>query len=325
MSLFIPITKVDVARRLVYGTLSEEIPDKSGEILDYVSAKPAFMEWSEQSRRASGGKSLGNVRAMHSNIAAGKLTDISFNDEAKRIEGVAKIVDDDEWKKVLEGVYTGFSIGGGYARRWPDMQRPDLMRYTPTLSEVSLADNPAVPTATFEVVKQDGSVELRKFSLQRSASAQEDDAMHVARLLKELAWLENILKQDSDDEMLDCVHSLQDYLSDDDHEMEESGNNDDDDTSAHAYAGELIHLARRARPLGCKTENIDFTELCGTVDALKKRIAELEAQPMQAKGILRAISKTDDRANEPVAIVKKTASETVHELMKIALANPVIM
>jgi hypothetical protein len=34
MSLFIPITKVDVAKRLVYGTITEEVPDKAGEILD---------------------------------------------------------------------------------------------------------------------------------------------------------------------------------------------------------------------------------------------------------------------------------------------------
>jgi hypothetical protein len=39
MSLFIPITKVDVEQRLVYATLSAEVADKSGEILDYATAK----------------------------------------------------------------------------------------------------------------------------------------------------------------------------------------------------------------------------------------------------------------------------------------------
>ncbi len=175
MPLFIPITKVDVAKRLVYGTLTEEVPDKTGEILDYASAKPAFMEWSEQFRQATGGKSLGNVRAMHGHVAAGKFTDIVFDDVQKRIEGVAKIVDDDEWQKVVEGVYTGFSIGGGYASRWPDAQNPGLMRYTPTLTEVSLVDNPAVPTATFEVVKEDGTTECRKF---QEAEAESQVHMH---------------------------------------------------------------------------------------------------------------------------------------------------
>jgi len=163
MSLFIPITKVDVAQRLVYGTLSEEIADKAGEILDYAGSKPEFEKWSRGLSDASGGKNLGNVRAMHGSVAAGKFVDIEFDDKNKRISGVAKIVDDDEWQKVLEGVYTGFSIGGGYAKRWNDSKKPALMRYIPILSEVSLVDNPAVPTATFEVVKQDGSVEMRKF------------------------------------------------------------------------------------------------------------------------------------------------------------------
>jgi hypothetical protein len=80
MSLFLPITKVDIVQRLVYGTISEEVPDKTGEILDYASSRPAFEEWSRQFQEASGGKSLGNVRAMHGAVAAGKLTDITFDD-----------------------------------------------------------------------------------------------------------------------------------------------------------------------------------------------------------------------------------------------------
>lgn len=61
MVLFIPITKVDAERRLVYGTLGSEVHDKSDEILDYTTAKPAFEKWSNDIKEASGGKSLGNV------------------------------------------------------------------------------------------------------------------------------------------------------------------------------------------------------------------------------------------------------------------------
>jgi hypothetical protein len=170
LNLFIPITKVDAAQRLVYGVISEEIPDKSGEILDYASAKPEFQKWSGEIEKATDGKSKGNLRAMHDNIAAGKFVDITFDDEAKRIQGVAKVIDDNEWAKVEAGVYSGFSIGGGYAKRWSDPQNPQLKRYTPTLSEVSLVDNPCVPTATFEFIKEDGSTELRKFTAKREVS-----------------------------------------------------------------------------------------------------------------------------------------------------------
>ncbi|HEX4156998.1 MAG TPA: hypothetical protein VHY79_00860 [Rhizomicrobium sp.] len=37
--LFIPITKVDVEKRLVYGTVAEEIPDRAGEIKAYLTAQ----------------------------------------------------------------------------------------------------------------------------------------------------------------------------------------------------------------------------------------------------------------------------------------------
>lgn len=171
--LFIPITKVDEEKRLVYGTLCAETPDKTGEILDYESAKPAFKLWSEDTLKRSKGKSKGNVRAMHSSIAAGILTDLTFNDASKSIEGCAKVVDDAEWEKVKTGTYTGFSIGGGYSRRWPDVGNPDLMRYTPTLSEVSLVDNPCVPSATFNVIKKDGTHEMRKFHLNSTAKEAE--------------------------------------------------------------------------------------------------------------------------------------------------------
>jgi hypothetical protein len=163
LQLFIPITKIDVARRLVTGTIAEEIPDRADEIMDYETAKPMFAAWSEEIVKASNGKSAGNLRAMHGSVAAGRLDSIHFDDEARRILTVAKVIDDGEWQKVLEGVYTGFSMGGRYVRRWKDPEREELTRYTPQPMEVSLVDHPCIPSATFEVIKADGSVELRKF------------------------------------------------------------------------------------------------------------------------------------------------------------------
>jgi hypothetical protein len=163
MNLFIPITKIDAARRLVYGVVTAETPDGAGEVCDYASTKPLYQKWSQKFADATDGRSFGNLRAMHSNIAAGKLVDIAFNDEHKRIEICGKVIDDAEWQKVEEGVYTGFSQGGRYLKRWPDPDEPKLMRYTAEPVEVSLVDHPCLPEATFAVVKADGSTELRKF------------------------------------------------------------------------------------------------------------------------------------------------------------------
>jgi hypothetical protein len=163
MNLFVPITKIDASKRLVYGVVTAEAPDVSGEVCDYASTKPLYQKWSQNFASATAGKSFGNLRAMHGNVAAGKLIDIAFNDAQKRIEICGKVVDDAEWQKVEEGVYTGFSQGGRYLKRWPDPSAPELVRYTAEPLEISLVDHPCLPEATFTVVKADGSTELRKF------------------------------------------------------------------------------------------------------------------------------------------------------------------
>jgi hypothetical protein len=172
LDLFLPLAKVDLDRRLVTGVATAETPDRSGEIFDYASSKPYFEKWSAEAAAATGGKSFGAVRAMHTPIAAGKLTDIAFDDDAKRITVVAKIVDDDQWRKVQEGVYTGFSQGGRYVKRWADGDS-GLTRYTADPHEISLVDLPCVRDATFDVVK-DGMVEKRSFAARPEANDSAD-------------------------------------------------------------------------------------------------------------------------------------------------------
>jgi hypothetical protein len=81
-------------------------------------------------------------------------------DKEKAVEVVAKVSDDEEWKKTLEGVYTGFSQGGRYVRKWYDGK---AYRYTAQPNEISLVDYPALKSATFSLVKADGVVEERHF------------------------------------------------------------------------------------------------------------------------------------------------------------------
>lgn len=154
LKLFVRLAKVDEAQRIVYGTAIDETPDRVKEVFDYATSKPMFEEWSAGFEKVTDGKSFGNVRSMHGTTAAGKLTQITFDDDGKKIDVAAKIVDENEWNKVVEGVYTGFSIGGKYVKKWKD---GESQRYTARPSEVSLVDLPCVPTATFAVIKSDGS------------------------------------------------------------------------------------------------------------------------------------------------------------------------
>lgn len=165
LNLFLPLTKIDVENRLVYGVVAAEVVDNSGETFDYSKSKPYFEKWSANAELTSGGLSKGNLREMHGKIAAGKLTDLAFDDDTKTIECCAKVVDDQAWAKCLEGVYTGFSMGGRYAEKWVEkMAGGEQKRYAGDPAEISLVDKPCIPTATFQLIKADGMVEEHHFT-----------------------------------------------------------------------------------------------------------------------------------------------------------------
>lgn len=184
--LFAQIQKVDEEKRLVYGRATEESVDHSDEIFDYATSKPYFENWSASVNKDSGGKSLGNLRAMHGKVAAGKLTEIMFKDDEKAIDVVAKVVDDAEWKKVVEGVYTGFSIGGTYVKTWDDETNSAHKRYTADPVELSLVDRPCVGKATFFEVHKAGGA-LMKVDFRPAATTEPTEAEKLAAVEAETA------------------------------------------------------------------------------------------------------------------------------------------
>jgi len=142
----------------VWGRAVAEEPDSKKEVLDYEASKPLIKAWSDDIFAASGGQSVGNLRAMHNpRIAAGKLTQMDFLDHERAIDIVAQVIDAEEVKKTRAGVYTGFSIGGSYARKWRD---GEVVRYAAQPSEISLADNPMIKSCRITLVKTDGSEEV---------------------------------------------------------------------------------------------------------------------------------------------------------------------
>lgn len=187
MLKFFPLVKVDKATHTVYGLATCESEDKDGEICDYEGAKKAYQEWAEeaQSSTTAAGQdvSLGNIRYMHtSRIVAGKASKIKFDDVRKQVwlESVpappVSKDDIDVWPLLEGGFLRGYSQGGRYISRVCNDCRKDItgrfcqhcnkntvVRYVPSISEVSYVDNPCLKQATFILVKEDGSSELRKF------------------------------------------------------------------------------------------------------------------------------------------------------------------
>lgn len=161
---FIPLTKVDMVKREVWGWAAEEAPDKAREIMDYAMSKANWINWSQSIAKLSGGRSLGNVRRMHRPEAVGKVIHFEPHDDIKKFYVGVRVTDDKAWQDVQDGVLNGFSVGGDYGKRWQDPNNPGYTRYEAKPAELSLVDSPCMHGATFEAVKADGATEMMKFA-----------------------------------------------------------------------------------------------------------------------------------------------------------------
>ncbi len=179
---FYQLAKVDAAKHEVWGIAAIEEPDQSGEIMDYEKSKPHFIAWSQRVRNASGGKSQGNVRDSHTTKAVGKVIHLAFDDLAKAVRVGVRVLDAEAWRKVVEGVFTGFSIGGSYGAKWPDDLRKTLTRYEAIPNEISLVDLPCIPGATFELVKQERGYLFKGENLMEDQQEEREEQTEEAAL-----------------------------------------------------------------------------------------------------------------------------------------------
>lgn len=185
---FTKVTPTEDGGREVWGFATLEVKDKQGEIIDYEGTVRAFEKWTGEIERATGGKSLGNIRWMHQAEPVGKL--IAWRPEEKTTEdgdtvrGVYIGTRVPPWEtrtigQLDEGILTGYSIGGGYAERhWDPAAK--AFRYTPELAETSYVDNPAVPGAAFDLVRlHKGALEVNPALLK--ADGKKDDEREKVR------------------------------------------------------------------------------------------------------------------------------------------------
>jgi hypothetical protein len=286
LKMFIPIYKIDEEKRLIYGKATEEQPDSAGEVFDFDTSRPYFQKWTEYFKDATDGKSFGNLRAMHEKKAIGILPEVILNGIDKAVEVVAKVVDQDEWQKVLEGVYTGFSQGGRYIKKWFDGK---VTRYTAEPTEISLVDYPCLKTATFQVVKSDGIIEERNFTkkaeekpLKKYLGDEIWDARRALECLDTIQWMWAHERDEGDTaqaaDLKTVVDKLKSFISS---EIMEDG-------EAMALAektGDLHKTAEYCPNCGCKKCN-------DTRSKMKKLSKEDEMEKEQFDAIMK---KLDDQ------------------------------
>ena len=162
--LSMPFSKVDQERRIVSGFATLDNIDKQQDIVTTEASLAAFSKF------------RGNIREMHQPSAVGKMVafkeDKYFDPEEKKFYSgvyVSAYVSkgaQDAWEKVLDGTYTGFSIGGRM-NKWDDAydEKMDcsirvIKEYD--LVELSLVDNPANQFASILSVEKVNGVDVVK-------------------------------------------------------------------------------------------------------------------------------------------------------------------
>lgn len=159
IKLYLPFSKKDNDQRIVAGYATSEDLDSQGEVIKIDAIKKALPDYMK----------FANIREMHQPSAVGKAVKATIDETKKAMYLVAKVVDDIAWKKCKEGVYNGFSIGG-HAIKMVGNQIEELI-----LSEISLVDRPANPTAVFSLIKMD---------TKKSAGEMMDEAMDMHEEMK---------------------------------------------------------------------------------------------------------------------------------------------
>jgi HK97 family phage prohead protease len=138
MRFYWPIAKIDAEQRMVWGYASTEALDEQGEIVKREALDAALADYMR----------FANIREMHQPSAIGVAKEATIDDKGLYL--AAKIVDDEAWEKVIQGVYKGFSIGGRVTARDPT-DRNIITGLT--LTEISVVDRPANPEAVFDCWK----------------------------------------------------------------------------------------------------------------------------------------------------------------------------
>lgn len=131
---------------IVHGIASSPALDLDAQIADPTWLKSALPEWQQ----------WGNVRAMHTSVAAGVGKEL-VHGQGDKWELKSLIVDDDTIKKIRTGVYKGYSVGIKGARTVKDAAAPGGRIVGGKIVEISVVDRPCNPDSVMSIAKAHGA------------------------------------------------------------------------------------------------------------------------------------------------------------------------
>jgi hypothetical protein len=297
--LSMPIGKIDVERRMVSGFATLDNVDRQGDIVTTESSIEAFKNF------------RGNLREMHQPSAVGKIVsfkeDRYFDPNDKKFYSgvyVSAYVSkgaQDAWEKVLDGTYTGFSIGGNI-KTWDDAYDEKIDKTIRViknyeLHELSLVDNPANQFANI-------------------LSIEKVNGQNVVSGYLSKAEIENVF-WDSENGIVMVSDSDSAKSPVNGNEMQNIGFIEKSDKANAEMIKFLVDSAKGINPIKITKEVNPMTESTEAVVETAVENAEVapEAQPAEV---------TAEAATEVVAEAEKVVAEAATETAAVAEEAPVV-
>lgn len=289
---FVPITKVDPEKRMVYGIASTPDLDTQGDIVSLEAIKNALPEYMKYP----------TVREMHQPKAAGKTISTKVDEQGLYIG--AKIIDRDAWEKVKEGVYGGFSIGGSIVHQEGNViKEMDLV-------EISLVDSPANKSAKIELWKSNWDKSKTDFVVKYILKFGEEVKLRMAK--------EEIKKDDEVEVATETTEPETPEVSEETateggvaetaenagEAGETDGEGKEETVEASASVSSIVKaiqdgFASLKKVETVKVEKVEFAK-ASAVKALEDRLSKLESSPVISK------------VKSPVAVEKSFDGESVN-------------
>lgn len=308
---------------MVYGYASTPQLDSDGEVVEVSAIERALPEYMK----------FPTIREMHQPKVAGTTVEASIDNKGLFIG--AKVVSDEAWKLVKEGVYRGFSIGGKVRQKVRNYIK-DL-----DLTEISLVDVPANKGAVITLWKSDGTIkdtsDLTVAILEalpyENGSLEDQIRREVIRMEQEKEVQEQVEEVEEEvaedeqpenepvEEVTEDVEE-QEAVEDVEAEPKTEAEAEDAEAEAEEAADEVVDEGKEASgqpsDITKLEKRIEALELqlaeriekvsgnfakADAVEALGERITKLEKQPMPVKA-----SQSYTVVNKSVAGIQETPS-----------------
>lgn len=290
---FLTISKTDEDQRMVYGFATTPDLDSDGEIISLEAVKAALPEYLK----------FPTLREMHQPKAVGTVKEAEIkNGEAEGLWIGAKVVTEEAWKLVKEGVYKAFSIGGNVLRKAGNMITGL------ELVEISLVDVPANKAAVIELWK------AGKLSKNAEMVYSLSNLMIQAKDL--VSWLEHQDKKKEAKQMGKIMEQIKDLIA-----IEAAEAEPDKDDSMMLWARQVSDIEKRVSELSTlefpddKVGRLANAVRKGVIVSMNKKAEELKKKAEEAQAKLAEVlaKPVAERTEEDLKVLEENADHLTDE------------